>query len=104
MRFARSNAEVDAAVELIRLKACEGLTAADVAATFGCSRRMAQLRFRDVTGKSIIDAIIETRLEKARMLLKNPQLTQSYIASQCGYASWTSLFEHLRLRKSGRTD
>ena len=57
---------------------------------------MAQLRFRDVTGKSIIDAIIETRLEKARTLLKNPQLTQSYIANQCGYASWTSLFACIR--------
>ena len=65
---------------------------------------MAQLRFRDVTGKSIIDAIIETRLEKARTLLKNPQLTQSYIANQCGYTSWTSLFEHLRSRKSGGAD
>ena len=103
MRHEKCDPGVSAALELIRLKACEGLTAADVAATFDCSRRMAQLRFRDVTGKSIIDAIIETRLEKARTLLKNPQLTQSYIANQCGYASWTSLFEHLRSRKSGRT-
>ena len=37
---------VFAACEAIRTRVCEGITAREVAATFPCSRRMADIRFR----------------------------------------------------------
>ena len=99
MRFEASDAEVIKALETIRLKACEGLTAAQVAKGFSCGRRMAEKRFRGVVGKSILAVIIDARLEKARELLAAGKLKQNVIANLCGYSSWMSLYARLRERR-----
>ena len=69
----RVDKTVREAMERIRLKACEGLMAQDVVKLFDCSRRMAEIRFRNGTGMSIVEAIRETRLEKAKELLTHPR-------------------------------
>ena len=51
------------------------------------SRRYAERDFLKATGKSILQAIIDVRLEKVKELLQNPKCRLSAIASQCG---WTS--------------
>ena len=75
------------AVERIRREACDGLTARDVTNDFDCSRRMAEIRFRKVIGRSILQEIRHVRLETAQRLLRNPRLGMGFIANSCGYSS-----------------
>lgn len=95
MRFARTDREVQAAVELIRRQACGGLTANEVIGTFNCSRRMAETRFRATTGHSILDEIQGVRMKKAKELLADGKLKADEIAARCGYRSRSSVFRLL---------
>ena len=90
MRIMRTDKTVREAMERIRLKACEGLMAQDVVKLFDCSRRMAEIRFRNATGRSIVEAIRETRLEKAKELLVSGPRDIGTVANLCGYATATS--------------
>lgn len=96
----RYDAEVTAAVELIRRKACEHLTAKDVAATFKCSRRMAEVRFRRVTGRSILDEIQTVRLTRAKELLANPAQGITSLPDFCGFQTVNALCKFFR-QKTG---
>ena len=91
----RTNDEiVSQAVDHIRRKACEGLTAQDVLALFPVSRRQAEIRFRQAVGRSILDEIQRVRIEKAKSLLlsrERPNLTA--IANFCGYATSSALYK-----------
>ena len=87
MRLFRPDIKCALACELIRRKACEGLTAESVTQTFGCSRRNAECRFRSATGKSILEMIRETRLEKAKKLVKDGHMGLEAVANACGYKS-----------------
>lgn len=92
LRARRTDLAVLAACELIRRKACDGLKARDVAATFPCGRRMAEIRFRAMMGHSILDEIRAVRLARARMAT-TPIRTQlcDEVAALCGYSSWSSV-------------
>lgn len=84
-RFADSR--VSAAVEFIRVHACDGLKVDDIVAVMGCSRSLAYLRFGDAVGHSILDEIHQMRIERAKELLKMGKNSTSMIADSCGYAS-----------------
>ena len=86
-RFSRHDGDVARAVERIRKEACDGLTAGEVVKDFPCSRRMAELRFHSLIGRSILQEIRRVRLETARHLLINSSLGIDFIAGKCGYAS-----------------
>ena len=73
------------AKDLIDRHALEGITAADVVARLHVSRSLADLRFREVTGTSILEAILERRLSEVRRLLSSTDLRISEIAMRCGY-------------------
>lgn len=88
----RRDEPVFAALDLIRTQACLGLTAGDVAKTFPCSRRSAEIRFRTATGKTIHAAIQEIRMDKVRQLSTCGGHSTDFIASQCGYRSRSGLF------------
>ena len=75
------------ALELIRLKACDGIAPREVAAHFGLSRRMAEIRFKAATGKTIGEAILDHRLDVACDYLKNGKTSISAIANFCGWKS-----------------
>ena len=83
----RVDFRVDLAVDLIRRKACNGLRAADVAYKMGCSRRLAEMRFRDVTGASIQEASRDVRLQNARSMLERTALPIAVVARHCGWKS-----------------
>ena len=85
------NAKVMNAVRTIRIRACEGLAVDDIAAEMGCSRRMAEIRFRQATGQTIKAAITDVRLERAKVLLKSRELSLEQVAAACGYGSVTAL-------------
>ena len=91
LRLFHADQKSAAACELIRRSACDGLSAKEVADSFGCSRRNAEYRFRAATGKSILEAIRETRLERAMFLIKEGNMGLEAIATACGYRSAIAL-------------
>ena len=95
----RSDFTVRKAMEQIRNEACKGLKARDVLASFTCTRRMAEIRFRAATGKSPLEAIQEVRRSKAEALLKDPTRDRNAIANLCGYSSANALANFLRRDK-----
>ncbi len=74
-----------AAVETIRREACDGLTAADLAARFPGSRSLFQLRFREAMGHSVLDEILHVRLEKVLTLLSQTDTAIGAISGLCGF-------------------
>ena len=97
LRAEKNDSAVVAACDLIRRRACDGLKARDVAATFPCGRRMAEIRFRAMLGHSILDEIRAVRRERALMATR-PFRTQlrDEIAALCGYSSWSSVHRLLK--------
>ena len=98
----RADLTVDSALDLIRAKACSGLTAATVCKTFPCTRRKADERFRAFTGKSILEAIQEERLQHMKDLLSKPAQALDSIANLCGYSSRNAACKFFRI-KTGLT-
>ena len=95
-RFTKYDKDVAKAAERIRLEACNGLTANEVVKDFRCSRRMAEIRFRDLLGRSILQEIRRVRLETAQHLLRTSSAGIDFIANKCGYGSLSafSIFFH----------
>ena len=96
----RYDPEVTAAMELIRRRACEGISATDVLTVFKCSRRMAEMRFRKITGRSILEEIQSVRLEKAKSLLTDSKMDMTAIASFCGFSAAKAFWKFFR-QKTG---
>ena len=86
-RLPKGDKSVSDALELIRRESCNGLAARDVFRLFSCSRRMAELRFRAATGRSILEEIRGVRLAKAKELLSGPPMKLEAVANFCGYKS-----------------
>ena len=78
---------IAAALEHIRLHACDGISASDVLGMLGGSRRSAEGRFRKATGHSILDEIHAVRMVEVERLLANPMVKIGSIATRTGYAS-----------------
>lgn len=79
------------ALDVIRRRACEGLTPPEVVAEMGCSRRLADLRFREATGHTILDEIHSIRLQKVKELLACAYQDTGAIPDRCGYSSLVDL-------------
>ena len=52
-------------LEYIRRKGPQGATVADVVSELGCSRRLAEIRFREATGRSILEALHDAVFDHA---------------------------------------
>ena len=100
--LAAPDRHVSAALDMIREQACAGLSAAQVAAAFPCSRRMADMRFRRATGHSILDEIHSVRLQRAQELTANPNLPLKAISDFCGFTNPNSLRKFFR-KETGKT-
>lgn len=90
-QFKRSDNRIGLAADLIRQRACQGLTVAEVASAVGCSRRLIELRFRETLGRSVRDEILSVRIGNAKSLLQEGTLSIAEIASRCGYGSTEAL-------------
>ena len=84
----------------ISASATSGITVPDVVRRLNVSRRLADLRFRQVTGKSILRTIIETKIEEAKKMLRSTALPISEIARRCGFSS-ANYFKNVFVRSVG---
>jgi len=87
----RSTGEVTSATllvkkadDLIKNEACQGLRASDVARRLGVSQRLLILRYRQIKGRSVLNTIIQTRLDAAKELLRSTKLPIREIARSTG--------------------
>lgn len=83
--FARCSPKIPAAVALIRKRAAHGLTAREVIAFLGCSRRKAETAFRQTTGRSILEEIQNTRIEAVCCQLSHGSRSILSLTDFCGY-------------------
>ncbi|MBR3924964.1 MAG: substrate-binding domain-containing protein [Kiritimatiellae bacterium] len=97
-RLVCDRSKVASALELIRRRACEGITVNDVASAMGVSRRVAEKHFRMVTNKSILQEILDRRFEEVFELLRNPNLKIGAIAGMSGFSSEMALRKIFRER------
>ena len=78
-------------LSFIRAHACEGLRVDDVAAYLGASRRLVELRFRQICGKSVRESIENERLERVKRLLHGSDRPIALIAEQTGFKTVSHL-------------
>ena len=76
---------VNRAESFIRQNATKGISAADVAAYLGVSRRLADLRYRQATGKSILETILDGRFDEMKRLLQLTDIPIVKIIASCGF-------------------
>ena len=86
------------ALEVIRLEACNGLTAANLASRFPGSRKLFELRFREAMGHSVMDEIQHVRMQHVFDLLSRPDFPISAIASFSGFDCDRELRRQFRAR------
>jgi len=82
---------VQKAVAYIRKNALRGISVGDVVRHLGCSRRLADLRFRELQGESMGEMIIAVRLAEVKRLLKSTRMPLDKVATACGYENPNSL-------------
>ena len=75
------------AAAFIRQEAAKGAHVADVVAHLGVSRSLADLRFREVFGETMRDAILRLRLEAVKRKLRETDMSIGQVASSCGFRS-----------------
>ena len=78
---------VNRAIAFIKANACNGVRISDVVEHLGVSRRLADLRFHEIQGRSIGAALEEQRLSETRRLLATTSRSIRQIAIACGYAN-----------------
>ena len=76
---------VQRALVYIRRNALKGISVTDVAAHLHVSRRLADLRFRELQGTTIGETIISERLMEVKRLLRETKDPIDAIAVRCGY-------------------
>lgn len=97
-----SAALVRRAVEFVKMHAPEGIKVADVVRHLGCSRRIAELYFRQVEKHTIADFIAECRLENVKRRLRSSCATVAETARECGFKTSAHL-SHLFKRRFGKS-
>ena len=90
------------ALDMIRERAISGITAAEALSCFSCSRRLAEKRFREATGRSVMDEIHAVQIERAKELAVNPLTKLTVIPQMCGHRS-SPYFQRLFKRLVGCT-
>ena len=95
-RLPPAAALVNRGLEFIRLNAKRNITVSAVVAHLGVSRRLADLRFRQIENKSILEAITECRLKIVKHNLSETKASIATITRSCGFPSANYLKELFR--------
>ena len=91
-----AEAIVQAGMEFIRGNFAQGITVASVARAIRVSRRLAELKFRQVKGTTIGAEIAEARVKHAQKLLKTTKMSLAEIAADCGISDASYLVRVFR--------
>ncbi len=83
--FGRREQRILPVVELIRREACSGLTAREAMKGIKGSRRLFEIRFREAMGHSVLDEILNIRLEQVCHLLSATDTPIGAIAALSGF-------------------
>ena len=78
---------VSQAMEYIKAHATEGISTADVLAHLRVSRSLLDLRFRQVRKESVMDAILNIRLEAVKRGLAATNRSILAIGTDCGFGN-----------------
>ena len=78
---------VQKALDFIDENFRRGISLGDVVRHLGVSRPLVTLRFRELLGKSVGDAIRERRLAEAGRLLRKTDLTIEEVSEKCGFGA-----------------
>ncbi len=100
--FAYEDKLVAQAARFIREQPAGSIDVSDVARRVPLSRRMLELRFRRVTGRTIHQTIARRQIQQACQLLTGTDLTMLEIANQCGFST-QSRFAHTFGKATGQT-
>ena len=84
----------------IDANAFRNVGAEELAAHLGVSRRLVDLRFREILGRSIYEVIRDRRLEEAKRLLRQTDASIASVTERCGFTNKTHL-KNLFLRRVG---
>ena len=96
------NTLVNDGLAFIATFATSGIKVPDVVRHLKVSRRLADLRFRQSTGKSILQTIIEAQTDEAKRLLRTTTLSIADIAGRCGFTS-ANYFKNVFTRTVGKS-
>ncbi len=86
-----SDPDVNRALTLIHANVGKQLRVADIADNLGISRRALERKFQQERSMGIHDAIRRSRVDLARTLLRETDMTPRAIATKCGFANLTRL-------------
>lgn len=89
---------VERALAFIAAEFSSPIGLSDVVATMGCSRSLAELRFREETGKTILKTIEDMRWERLVVLLGRKDAEISALPDLCGFRSAAALRAFFRRR------
>lgn len=78
------------------------LTPSDVAAHLGISRSLADLRFRELSGRTIGETIVGARIGAVKRRLMSSHETIATVARTCGFPGASSLVRYFK-RETGQT-
>ena len=70
----------------------------DVVAAMGCSCGHGELRFREETGKSILETIADMRWERLNVLLRRRDANIAELPRMCGFRTASALRQFFRRR------
>lgn len=102
IRVRATDKRVIKAMEYIRKNATRGIDTQDVVSEMGCSRRLADLRFREALGHTVFDEIRAVRIERVKDLLMKPGQEVFAIPDLCGYRTLAELCRDFK-KRTGQT-
>jgi LacI family transcriptional regulator len=83
--YSKAGRLVQKILAYINTEALTGIGVEDVAARFKVSRSLLELRFRELQGESVYEAILRIRLEEVKRRLRRTNETISEITTACGW-------------------
>jgi AraC family transcriptional activator FtrA len=93
---ARADNRLSSVIAQLAERIDEPFTIASMARAAAMSPRTFMRRFREATGRSPAEWLIDARIERARELLETTQLGIDAIATHCGFGSGATLRHHFR--------
>ena len=82
-----ATALAERAAALIRDGAAEGARVSDIVRNLGVSRSLASLRYREVMGETMGEAILRRRLEAVKRKLSETDMAIGQVTASCGFRS-----------------